>query len=152
MFRGNHPAKVDDKSRLKLPSAFKLHVDAKAYSYFYITSTDGKTAEVWPLPEWEKREALLAPHSMDEAVQLYMDLTSYYGQQVQMDVQGRLLLPQILRSSAALNDDVVVLGKMTYLEVVNRERFESGLKARQFTSEHRQKVAGYLDPTPAVVA
>jgi MraZ protein len=152
MFRGNHPAKVDEKSRLKLPAAFKLLVDAGAVSHFYITSTDGKAAEIWPLPEWEKREALLAPFTMDEAVQRYMDLTSYYGQQVQIDVQGRLLLPQILRNSADLKEDVVVLGKTTYLEVVNREHFEERLKGRELTSEHRMALAAILNPKPAVAS
>jgi MraZ protein len=146
MFRGNHPAKVDDKGRLKLPAAFKLLVDAGCVSHFYITSTDGKSAEIWPLPEWEKREQLLAPYSMDESVQRYLDATSYYGQQIQIDIQGRLLLPQILRGSATLNDDVVVLGKMTYLEVVNREHFENRLKANEVTSEDRKAVAAILQP------
>jgi MraZ protein len=146
MFRGNHPAKIDDKGRLKLPAAFKLLVDATCVSHFYVTSTDGKTAEIWPLPEWEKREKQLAPYSMDEAVQKYMDLTSYYGQQVQIDTQSRLTLPQILRDSAALNEDVVVLGKMSYLEVVNRESFENRLKANELTADNRKALAAILQP------
>ncbi len=60
MFRGNHPAKVDEKGRLKLPAAFKQLLDAQNVTQFYITSADGKCAEIWPLPEWEKREAQLA--------------------------------------------------------------------------------------------
>jgi len=146
MFRGNHPAKIDEKARLKLPAAFKTQVDADAVAYFYITSVDGKSAEIWPLHEWKKREDALAQHSMDEAVQIYIDATSYYGQQVQIDVQGRLLLPQILRTAAELKDeDVVVLGKMNYLEVVNRAAFENRLKERAFTGEHRQRIAQILE-------
>ena len=60
MFRGNHLAKIDEKGRLKLPSAFKQLVDAAHVTQFYVTSTDGKSAEIWPLPEWEKREEQLA--------------------------------------------------------------------------------------------
>jgi MraZ protein len=98
MFRGNHPAKVDEKGRLKIPSAFKQLVDASNVTQFYITSVDGNSAEIWPLPEWEKREAQLAESStLDDAVQKYLNLTSYYGQQVEMDSQARLLLPHGLR-------------------------------------------------------
>ena len=32
---------------------------------------------------------------MDDAVQNYLNLTSYYGQQVEIDNQARVLLPQI---------------------------------------------------------
>lgn len=53
MFRGNHPAKVDEKGRLKVPSAFKQLLDAQHVTQFYVTSSDGKSAEIWPLPEWK---------------------------------------------------------------------------------------------------
>ncbi len=146
MFRGNHPAKVDEKGRLKLPSAFKQLVDAGSVAQFYVTSTDGKSAEVWPLPEWEKREAQLADASeMDEAVRKYLSLTSYYGQQVEMDSQGRVLLPQILRSAAGLDDqDAVVIGMRTYVEVHNRKAFEASLTANALSSEDRGKIAEIL--------
>ncbi len=46
MFRGNHPAKVDEKGRLKMPSAFKQLMDAGHVTQFYVTSTNGKVAEM----------------------------------------------------------------------------------------------------------
>ena len=146
MFRGNHPAKIDEKGRLKLPSAFKQLVDAANVTQFYITSPDGKRAEIWPLPEWEKRETVLAESStMDEAVEKYLNMTSYYGQQVEMDTQARVLLPQILRSAAKLDAvEVTVFGKMTYLEVHNREIFEQNLKANELTVEDRKVMAVLL--------
>jgi MraZ protein len=145
MFRGNHPAKVDEKGRLKLPAAFKQLLDAQNVTQFYITSSDGKSAEIWPLPEWEKREAQLAEFStLDDAVQKYLNLTSYYGQQVEMDNQARVLLPQILRGKARLDSDVAVFGKTTYLEVHNRETFEHGLPANEMTAEDRKALATIL--------
>jgi MraZ protein len=145
MFRGNHPAKVDEKGRLKLPSAFKQLVDATSVTQFYVTSTDGKSAEIWPLPEWEKREQQLADSStMDDAVRKYLNVTSYYGQQVEMDNQARLLLPQILRNAAGLDGEVAVFGMRTYLEVHNREIFEQNLAANQLTADDRKAMAEIL--------
>ncbi len=145
MFRGNHPAKVDEKGRLKLPSAFKQLVDAAHVTQFYVTSSDGKSAEIWPLPEWEKREEQLADAStMDDAVKKYLNLTSYYGQQVEMDNQARLLLPQILRGTATLDAEVTVFGMRTYLEVHNREVFEQNLAANELTAEDRKAMAAIL--------
>ena len=145
MFRGNHPAKVDEKGRLKLPAAFKQLVDAASVTQFYITSVDGKSAEVWPLPEWEKREQQLMDFStLDDAVQKYLDLTSYYGQQVEIDNQARVLLPQILRDSAKMDAEVTVFGKMLYLEVKNRELFEKNLPAMEMTAEDRKAMATIL--------
>ena len=136
MFRGNNPAKVDDKGRLKIPSGFKTLLDAANVAQFYITSTDGKSAEIWPLPEWEKRERKLAQHSnMNKAVQKYLSLTSYYGQQVEMDSQSRVVLPQILRDKASLNAEVVVLGKLVYLEVQNERDFAGRVESIEMTDE-----------------
>ena len=145
MFRGNHPAKVDEKGRLKMPSAFKQLVDAANVTQFYVTSTDGKSAEIWPLPEWEKREEQLADSStMDDAVRKYLNVTSYYGQQVEMDNQARLLLPQILRSSARLNAEVAVFRMRTYLEVHNQKIFEGNLAANELTADDRKAMAAIL--------
>lgn len=147
MFRGNHPAKVDEKGRLKLPAAYKQLVDAASVSQFYITSSDaeGKSAEIWPLPEWEKRELALDEASdMDVHVQKYLHITSHYGQQVEIDNQGRVLLPQILRGTARLNAEVAVYGKLKYLEVHNLEMVSASLPANAMTDEDRQAVAALL--------
>ena len=146
MFRGNHPAKVDEKGRLKLPAAFKQLLDAQNVTQFYITSTDGESAEIWPLPAWEEQESLLAESStMDEAVDNYLDLTSYYGQQVEMDAQGRVLLPQILRGTASLDAEVAVRGKLRFLEVKNLQKLEASLPVDAITGEDRQKLAGIFE-------
>ena len=129
MFRGNHPARVDEKGRLKLPADFKRRSDEVYGPQFYITSKDGKRAEIYPIREWEKIEAKLAEiPSMNPAKKKFMDVTNYYGQMAEFDAQGRLLIPQILRESAKLTTDVVVLGEQTVLAVVNREEFEAELK------------------------
>ncbi len=145
MFRGNHPAKVDEKGRLKLPAAFKQLLDAQHVAQFYITSVDGKSAEIWPLAEWERQENLLAESStMDDAVAKYLNLTSYYGQQVEMDTQSRVLLPQILRASARLDAEVAVMGKINHLQVHNLALFEESLPANALTPDDRKAVAALL--------
>jgi len=125
MFRGNHPTRVDEKGRLKMPADFKRRVDELYGPQFFITSKDGKRAEIYPLKEWEVIEAKLAAiPSMNPAKKKFLDVTNYYGQMAEMDAQGRILLPQILRESAKVVGDVVVLGSQTFLEVVNHESFK----------------------------
>ena len=128
MFRGNHPARLDEKGRLKLPADFKslLVPDADGRQVFYITSKDGERAELWPIKAWEEVEAKLATiPSTNPAKRKFLDVTNYYGQMAEMDNQGRLLLPQILREKASLVAEVVVFGAQTYLEVMNRPTIEA---------------------------
>jgi MraZ protein len=142
MFRGNHPARVDEKGRLKIPAEFKGRVDEIYGNQFYITSKDGKRAEIYPLKEWEKIEEKLAQiPSMNPAKQKFLDITSYYGQMADMDAQGRLLLPQLLRETAKVTAEVVVFGKQTYLEVLNHEAFKAQLAP--LTDEEQRALAEF---------
>jgi MraZ protein len=136
MFRGNHPARVDEKGRLKVPAEFKRVIDEKYAQKFYITSLDGMVAQVYPFEEWERIEQKLAALSTyNPTKKKFLNRVNYYGQVVEMDGQGRLLVPQILRESAQLRGEVAVLGNLTYLEVRNLEAFRKEISEQAFTDE-----------------
>ena len=135
MFRGNHLTRVDEKGRLKVPSEFKRVIDEKYAQKFYITSLDGIVAQVYPFDEWERIEQKLASLStFNPTKKKFLNRTNYYGQVVEMDGQGRLLIPQILRESAQLRGEVAVLGNLTYLEVRNMGALDKEIK-EPFTDE-----------------
>jgi MraZ protein len=133
MFRGNHPARVDEKGRLKIPADFKRRVDELYGPQFFITSKDGKRAELYPMKEWERIEDALAKAPSSSAKKKFLDVTNYYGQVVEMDAQGRLLIPQLLRETATLAGDVAVLGLQSYLAVVNDKKHKAELEENPLT-------------------
>ena len=136
MFRGNHPTRVDEKGRLKVPAGFKRVIDEKYAQRFYITSTDGVSAQIYPFEEWERIEQKLASLSTyNPTKKKFLTRTNYYGQVVEMDGQGRLLLPQILREAAQLRGEVAVLGNLTWLEVRNMEALDKEIQEQPFTDE-----------------
>ena len=136
MFRGNHPTRVDEKGRLKIPAEFKRVIDEKYGQQFYITSLDGKVAQVYPFEEWERIEQKLAGLSnFNPTKKKFLDRVNYYGQAVEMDGQGRLLIPQIIRDSAQIKGEVAVLGNLTYLMVRNLEVFRKEIEEQAFTPE-----------------
>jgi MraZ protein len=136
MFRGNHPTRVDEKGRLKVPAEFKRVIDEKYGQQFYITSLDGKSAQVYPFEEWERIEQKLAALSnFNPTKKKFLDRTNYYGQQVEMDGQGRLLLPQLLREAGQIKGEVAVLGHLTFLVVRNLELFKREIEEEKFTPD-----------------
>jgi MraZ protein len=136
MFRGNHPTRGDEKGRLKVPAEFKRVLDEKYGQQFYITSFDGKVAQVYPFEEWERIEQKLAGLStFNPTKKKFLDRTNYWGQQVEMDGQGRLLIPQLLRESAQLKGEVAVTGQLTYLVVRNLEQYRREIEEDKFTPE-----------------
>jgi len=136
MFRGNHPTRVDEKGRLKVPAEFKRVIDEKYGTQFYITSFDGKVAQLYPFEEWERIEQKLAGLSTyNPTKKKFLNRVNYWGQQVEMDGQGRLLLPQLLREAAGIKGEVAVTGNLTYLEVRNLEAFRKEIEEEKFTPE-----------------
>jgi MraZ protein len=144
MFRGNHPTRVDEKGRLKLPAEFKRLVDERYGTQFYITSKDGRRAEIYPLSEWQKIEEKVAQiPSMNPARKKFLDRVNYYGQVAEMDAQGRVLLPQILRETAKLAGDAVVIGQQTYLEVANHDEFKQDMQTDPLTEDEYKTLASF---------
>jgi MraZ protein len=128
--RGNHLASVDEKGRIKIPSEFLERLRAYG-NRFFVTNETGDHVWIFPLRVWEEIEDKLARLSThNKARQKFVDRTGYFGQEVELDGQGRLLLPQTLREPAKMTGEVVVIGSLTYLKVWNaaefrRERLEN---------------------------
>jgi MraZ protein len=129
MFRGSHITRVDEKGRLKMPAEFKRQIDEEYGGQFYITSRDGKVGEIHPMREWEQFETKLAAvPSFNPAKQKLLKWINYFGQTAEMDGQGRVLLPQLLREKAKLMSEVVVSGNEGFLKVENHQDYEQGLE------------------------
>lgn len=143
MLRGNYTARVDEKGRLKIPTAFRRYIEEKYISpEVYVTSLNGDCVRIYPLPEWESIEQRLALlPSMDPARRKFLDRTNYYGQQATIDGQGRVLVHPLLRKASGVVGDVAVLGYLTYLEVWELERFEQRLLSDPYTEEDEAAIA-----------
>jgi MraZ protein len=127
---------VDDKGRLKVPADFRRLLEERFGSEVFVTSVLGDRALLYPLPAWEEHETrLLALPSTDRARTRYLERVNYYGQQLRLDPQGRVLMPQVLRESAGMSGEVVVVGELDHLVVWNRDRFASRLEAEPFTED-----------------
>jgi MraZ protein len=136
MFRGNHPTRVDEKGRLKVPAEFKRLIDEKYGTQFYITSLDGKVAQVYPFEEWQRIEEKLAKLSnFNPTKKKFLNRTNYYGQLVEIDGQGRVLIPALLRETAKIQGEVAVVGNLTYLEVQSIEAYKKDIEENPFTQD-----------------
>lgn len=143
MLRGSAPARIDDKGRLKVPTDFRRLIEDRYGPELFVTSLRGDSALLYPLPVWEEIEQRLAAlPSTDQAKVRYLERVNYFGQQVSLDVQGRIVIPQILREQAAINGDVVVSGQLNHLVVWNHERFVKRLESEPLSADDLSALAG----------
>jgi len=142
MLRGNATATVDDKGRFKVPVQFRAYIDETWGTDFYVTSFEGESVQIYPLPVWQEIEEKLAKlPSQNPTKKKYLDRTSYYGQATSLDKSGRLLIPALLRESAQMNGEVAVLGNLTYLEVWNHQRLKLRLDNQTVTHEDKETLS-----------
>jgi MraZ protein len=121
---------------LKIPTAFKQQIEESYGLDFYVTSFDGQSARIYPFPVWrEIEEKLAALPQMNKAKKKFLDRANYWGQPARMDSQGRILIPALLRESAAMRGEVAVIGYLDHLDVWNMERFREHLERNPFTDD-----------------
>ncbi|MCP4202137.1 MAG: division/cell wall cluster transcriptional repressor MraZ [bacterium] len=136
MFRGSAPAKIDDKGRLKVPTNFRRVLEERYGRELFLTSVVGDSVHLYPLGVWEEFEQRLAGlPSTDRTKRRYLERVAYFGQQSQLDSQGRVVVPQLLRESADMTGEVVVAGRLDHLEVWNHERLLARFREQPFTDE-----------------
>ena len=142
MLRGNYTARVDDKGRLKIPTHFRRRLEEKYDLAVYVTSLSGESVQIFPLAEWEKIEQKLALLPANEAARrIYLTRMNFYGQESEIDNQGRILIHPLVRRKTEAFGEVAVIGSLTFLDVWNRERMEQYLLQNPFTAEHEAMLA-----------
>ncbi len=135
MLLGNYQARVDEKGRLKIPAAF-LEGLREGGNQFFVTSENGDFVRIYPMRYWrgiEEKLAKLSSHNRTR--QKYLARMNYYGQVVELDGQGRLLIQPILREAAQMKGDVDVMGSLDYLDVWNHVRFLEAMGKNPMTEE-----------------
>ena len=144
MFRGNAPARIDDKGRLKVPNAFRALVEGAHGRELFLTSVTGESVRIYPMPVWLDLEQKLAAMPSTHPSKLrFLDRVNYYGATGELDSQGRVLIPFRLREAASMAGDVDVLGQYNYLEVWNHDRFLARMQREPFTDDDARALSGF---------
>ena len=121
MFMGEYNHTIDAKGRLIVPSKFReILGDA-----FVVTKGLDGCLFVYDNEEWKLFEEKLRtlPITNKEARQ-FVRFFLAGATEAEVDKQGRILIPNVLREFAALQKDVVLVGVGSRIEIWGRERFE----------------------------
>jgi MraZ protein len=121
---------VDEKGRLKLPVNFQEFIGGEK---LFATSLDGRIARLYPISVWLANEKTLSDLTDDpDAAEHIAFIADHYGADSEVDSQGRVLLPTLLRRELKLENEQVwlqcfqgainVYGKEIYEEQERRAR------------------------------
>ena len=103
--RGMYDCRLDDKGRLKLPTAFQTFINSLTEKKLFVTSLDRRIAQIYPMPVWRENEKFF--ESFRENPQVAQDVAfnaNDLGADAEMDSQGRVLFNTALREQLDLEN------------------------------------------------
>ena len=124
MFMGEYNHTIDAKGRLIVPAKFR---EILGDNFIVTKGLDG-CLFVYPNDEWTRFEEKLKslPLTNKNARQFTRFLLAGAAA-CEVDKQGRILLPQVLREFASLEKDVVLVGVASRIEIWSRERWDESM-------------------------
>jgi MraZ protein len=125
--RGVHDAHMDDRGRVKVPSAFKEYLDQFSNKKLYVTSMDRRIAQVYPIVYWEQIEKFLENYTEDPAAGERLAFNAAdLGTETEMDSQGRVLFsPKLRRELDMENKPVHLYNFCGHIEVLNDALYDT---------------------------
>lgn len=123
MFAGSHQLTVDDKGRVAIPARHRSQLLEQCDSQLVVTMGHESCLEIYPKPEFERiAQDIEAMHNRDHAEILKR---AFVGRSVEaeIDKQGRVGLPPILRKLAKLDSAVVLVGQINRFELWSEDRW-----------------------------
>lgn len=121
MFLGSNNHNIDDKGRLTLPAKWR----AELASGVVVTRGLDDCLFVFPQSKFESIAAEIDQAGIEFAdARAWARYIAGMAEQIEVDKQGRILIPENLRGFANLNGEVVVLGVVSRIEIWNPVKFK----------------------------
>jgi MraZ protein len=119
VFRGVQHINMDAKGRLAMPARQREPLLSISAGQMVVTiDTQAACLVIYPLPEWERIEKdIQSLPTLKPAVKRFQRLVLGYATDLELDGNGRLLLPQSLRDHAQLDKRVVLVGQGNKMEL-----------------------------------
>jgi MraZ protein len=121
MFQGRYNISLDNKNRLTVPSIIRRMIVPEAEdTLVFVRGFDNINLDAYPMNEWEKLIAdmsYLDAHEKDSRSFVREFIGSAFI--LQLDNQGRLILPDSLLELAGIDKDILVIGAINKLEIWN---------------------------------
>jgi MraZ protein len=113
MFRGINLVILDTKGRIALPARYRELLKKRKIKHLVLTiDTQWPCLLLYPLPQWEIIEARLNElPSFNSKMRRLQRLLIGHATELELDNNGRLLLPGLLRDYAKFNKRIMLIGQ-----------------------------------------
>lgn len=121
-FLGSYLHQFDAKGRISLPAPYRRGHETDA---FVLVPVRAHSLTLYPEETWlKKQDQLLDMLSSSPELRPQVLRLTARAHEVTLDSQGRINVPERLRSEAALGSEALIVGAIDKVEIWNPERFE----------------------------
>lgn len=126
MFRGLSAVQIDSKGRITIPANYRTLIVEEASGSLVVTiDTEQRCLLLYPFPQWQViEEKLEALPSFQPAARRIQRLLLGHATELELDRQGRILLPTLLRDYADLDKSLILVGQGKKIEIWNEAAWE----------------------------
>jgi len=131
MFIGEYHHTIDGKNRLTIPSPFRQQLN-QSKNEFIITRGLDKSLYLYPFSELENLEQGLKKLSTTQSdTRAFLRLFSSKAHIVQLDNQGRIVLPQFLKDLSGIKEKVAIIGALNKIEIWAEKEWDKYYQSKQ---------------------
>ncbi len=144
-FSGEYECKIDAKGRIVLPAKLKAKLPEVNSSELVIQRGFEPCLVIYPMLEWKKVFNKVSGLSeFDKEFRTFQRNFLRGATEVDMDNNGRILLPRTMTKFAEIDEEVMVVGVGNRLEVWNPDKYEAFLikDQDQFSDLAQKYLAG----------
>jgi len=124
-FAGEYSNTLDSKNRVNIPAKFRKALDPINDRTFVITRGFDRCLTLYPIQEWNIVEQQLASlSSIRNRNREFVRSIVRYASYVQYDRQGRVVIPDNLKTYAGIEKEVSIIRMITKIELWNPEKIK----------------------------
>jgi MraZ protein len=128
-FKGKSVHSINETGRISIPSKFRDILKSKYGDETLVLVTMGTHILGYPIYEWMKLEKMWDDNPpKDMKVKKFLRYLYSTAEEVSVDKQGRILIPQILRDNVNLRDECIITGQRNRVEIWPMEKWEAEFK------------------------
>lgn len=121
MFLGEYAHTIDSKGRMALPARFRQDVSAGAV----ISKGMGSCLSIYTMQRWNEKSDELAAGKTSAELRDFERRIYPSANIIELDAQGRLVIPANLRAYASLGSEVTVAGVRDHIEIWDRATWQT---------------------------
>ncbi|MBI5417214.1 division/cell wall cluster transcriptional repressor MraZ [Candidatus Poribacteria bacterium] len=143
MFTGEYHYAIDEKGRISIPAKFRQILEEKNEKKLVVTRGMDRCLFVLPGYEWQSWEAKIKSFPVTQALARSFVRVMLSGAfETQLNKQGRILIPQTLRSYAEISKDTVIIGISSRMEIWDKTRWQTYMENAEKNLEEMSEKLG----------